>query len=131
MNNPRLVQVKDELGYFHGWEQSDNQTSQTYGIVEFEDRIARVNREMITFVNVINVNDAAGYLTNLWTRNKHYTLVVKSHVRLSQEWLQFIHDCIEAQKKTGLILLPSYLEAQIVPDDIEIKLDENGGYPID
>lgn len=27
MNNPRLVQVKDELGYFHGWEQSDNQTS--------------------------------------------------------------------------------------------------------
>lgn len=19
MNNPRLVQVKDELGYFHGW----------------------------------------------------------------------------------------------------------------
>lgn len=40
-----------------------------------------------------------------------------------------IHDCIEVQKKTGLILLPSYLEAQIVPDDIEIKLDENGGYP--
>ena len=130
MNNGkhRLVQVKDELGYFHGWEQSD---SQTYGIVEFEDRIARVNREMMTFVNVINVNDAAGYLTNLWTRNKHYTLVVKSHVRLSQEQLQFIHDCIEAQKKTGLILLPSYLEAQIVPDDIEIKFDENGGYPID
>lgn len=131
MNNPRLVQVKDELGYFHGWEQSDSQTSQTYGIVEFENRIARVKREMITFVDVINVNDAAGYLTNLWTRNKHYTLVVKSHVRLSQEQLQFIHDCIEAQKKTGLILLPSYLEAQIVPDDIEIKLDENGGYPID
>lgn len=23
MNNPRLVQVKDELGYLHGWEQSD------------------------------------------------------------------------------------------------------------
>lgn len=44
---------------------------------------------------------------------------------------RLIHDCIEAQKKTGLILLPSYLEAQIVPDDIEIKLDENGGYPID
>lgn len=46
MNNLRLVQVKDELGYFHGWEQSD---SQTYGIVEFENRITRVNREMITF----------------------------------------------------------------------------------
>lgn len=116
--------MKDAPGYFCGWEQSD---SQTYGIVEFENRIARVNREIITFVDVINVNDVAGYLTNLWSRNKHYTLVVKSHVRLSQERLQFIHDCIEAQKKTGLILLPSYLEVQIVPDDIEIKLDENGG----
>lgn len=30
MNNPRLVQVKDELGHFRGWEQSDSQTSQTY-----------------------------------------------------------------------------------------------------
>lgn len=49
MNNPRLVRVKDELGYFHGWEQSDSQTSQTYGIVEFENRITRANREMITF----------------------------------------------------------------------------------
>ena len=28
MNNPRLVRVKDELGYFRGWEQSDSQTSQ-------------------------------------------------------------------------------------------------------
>ena len=56
--------------------------------------------------------------------NKHYTLVIKSHVHLSQKRLQFIHDCIEAQIKTGLILLPSYLDAQIVPDDIEIKLDK-------
>ena len=49
MNNHRLVRVKDELGYFHGWEQSDSQISQTYGIVEFENRIARVKCEMITF----------------------------------------------------------------------------------
>ena len=34
MNNPRLVRVKNELGYFRGWEQSDSQTSQTYVIVE-------------------------------------------------------------------------------------------------
>lgn len=131
MNNPRLVQVKDELGHFRGWEQSDNQTSQTYGIVEFENRIARVKREMITFVDVINVNDVAGYLTNLWSRNKHYILVVKSHANLSQEQLQFIHDCIEVQKKTGIILLPSYLDAQIVPDDIEIKLDKTIKVPLD
>ena len=38
MNNPRLVRVKDELGYFRGLEQSDSQTSQTYGIVEFEKK---------------------------------------------------------------------------------------------
>lgn len=128
MNNSRLVRVKDELGYFHGWEQSD---SQTYGIVEFENRITRIKREMITFVDVINVNDVAGYLTNLWSRNKHYILVVKSHANLSQEQLQFIHDCIEVQKKTGIILLPSYLEAQIVPDDIEIKLEETIKVPLD
>ena len=64
MNNPRLVRVKDELGYFHGWEQSDSQTSQTYGIVEFENRI------------------------------------------------------------------PSYLDAQIVLDDIEIKLDKTIKVPL-
>lgn len=45
MNNPRLVQVKDELGYFHGWEQSDNQTSQTYGIVDRSTVSAIVHNE--------------------------------------------------------------------------------------
>ena len=63
--------------------------------------------------------------------NKHYTLVIKSHVHLSQKRLHFIHDCIEVQKKTGIILLPSYLDAQIVPDDIEIKLDKTIKVPLD
>ena len=50
------------------------------------------------------------------------TLVVKSTAFLPREQLQGIFNNLKAQKETGVILLPSYLEAQIVPDDIEIKL---------
>ena len=49
-------------------------------------------------------------------------LVVKSSAFLPRKQLQGILDSIKAQKETGVILLSSYLEAQIVPDDIEIKL---------
>ena len=49
-------------------------------------------------------------------------LVVKSTAFLTSEQLQAILDNLMAQKETGVILLPPYLEAQIVPDDIEIKL---------
>ena len=49
-------------------------------------------------------------------------LVVKSSVFLPRKQLQGILDSLKAQKETGVILLPSYLEAKIVPDDIEIKL---------
>ena len=49
-------------------------------------------------------------------------LVVKSTAFLPHEKMQAILDSIKAQKETGVILLPSYLEAQIVPDDIKIKL---------
>lgn len=49
-------------------------------------------------------------------------LVVKCNAFLPSERMQAILDNLRAQKETGVILLPSYLEAQIVPDDIEIKL---------
>ena len=49
-------------------------------------------------------------------------LVVKSTAFLTSKQLQNILDSLKAQKETGVILLPSYLEAKIVPDDIEIKL---------
>lgn len=49
-------------------------------------------------------------------------LVVKSTVFLPRKQLQGILDSLKAQKETGVILLPSYLEAKIVSDDIEIKL---------
>lgn len=50
------------------------------------------------------------------------TLVVKSSAFLPRKQLQGILDSLKSQKETGIILIPSYLEAQIVPDDIEIKL---------
>lgn len=50
------------------------------------------------------------------------TLIVKSSAFFPRKQLQGILDSLKAQKETGVILLPSYLEAQIVSDDIEIKL---------
>ena len=49
-------------------------------------------------------------------------LVVKSTAFLPRKQLQGILDSLKTQKETGVILLPSYLEAKIVSDDIEIKL---------
>ena len=54
-------------------------------------------------------------------------LVVKSNMFLPHEKMQAILDNLRAQKETGVILLPPYLEAQIIPEDIEIRLaDVNG-----
>ena len=50
------------------------------------------------------------------------TLVVKSSACLPRKQLQGILNSLKAQKETGVILLPSYLEAKIVPDDIKVKL---------
>lgn len=50
------------------------------------------------------------------------TLIVKSSTFFPRKQLQGILDNLKAQKETGVILIPSYLEAQIVPEDIEIKL---------
>ena len=50
------------------------------------------------------------------------TLIVKSSTFLPHKQLHSIFDSLKTQKETGVILLPSYLEAKIVSDDIEIKL---------
>lgn len=54
-------------------------------------------------------------------------LVIKSTAFLPLENMQTILDNLRIQKDTGVILLPSYLEAQIVPEDIEIKLVNGNG----
>lgn len=54
-------------------------------------------------------------------------LIVKFLMPLPHKQFRVILDHLKAQKETGVVLLPPYLEAQIVPDNIEIKLvDENG-----
>ena len=57
----------------------------------------------------------------------HDILIVKCNLFLPQEKMQAILDNLMAQKETGVILLPPYLEAQMVPEDIEIKLADVRG----
>lgn len=52
-------------------------------------------------------------------------LVVRCNMLLPRERMQSIIDNLKAQKETGVILIPPYLEAQVVPDNIEIKFIEN------
>ena len=54
-------------------------------------------------------------------------LVVKCNAFLTHEKMQAILDNLRAQKETGVILLPPYLEAQIIPEGIEIKLADGNG----
>ena len=54
-------------------------------------------------------------------------LVVKCNAFLPCEKMQAILDNLKVQKETGVILLPSYLEAQIVPEDIEIIFANGSG----
>ena len=54
-------------------------------------------------------------------------LVVKSTSFLPHEKMQAVLDNLRAQKETGVILLPPYLEVQMVPEDIEIKLADGNG----
>ena len=53
-------------------------------------------------------------------------LVVRCNMLLPHEQMQSIVDDLRAQKETtGVIIIPPYLEAQVVHDDIEIKFVEN------
>ena len=54
-------------------------------------------------------------------------LVVKCNAFLPHEKMQAILDNLMVQKETGVILLPPYLDAQVVPKDIEIKLVNGNG----
>ena len=54
-------------------------------------------------------------------------LVVKCNAFLPHEKMQAILDNLKEQKETEIILLPPYLEAQIVPEDIEIKFADGNG----
>ena len=49
-------------------------------------------------------------------------LVIKCNIFASNKQLKDIFNYLKTQKEAGVVILPPYLEAQIVPDDIEIKL---------
>ena len=49
-------------------------------------------------------------------------LVIKCNMFVSDKQLKDIFNYLKTQKEAGVVVLPPYLEAQIVPDDIEIKL---------
>ena len=58
-------------------------------------------------------------------------LIIKCRTQLSCEQLRTILDHLKTHKENGVILLPPYLEAQIVPDNIEIKLVDERGEPVE
>lgn len=54
-------------------------------------------------------------------------LIVKCRKDFPCEQLQSIYDYLKTQKETGIILLPSYLEAQLIPEGVEIKFVDKDG----
>ena len=50
-------------------------------------------------------------------------LVVKINALFPSDKISAIHKDILRQKESGVIVLPSYCEALVVPEDIEIKLE--------
>lgn len=50
-------------------------------------------------------------------------LVVKVNMFLRDKDMNNIRNYIVEQAKTGILILPPYCEAQVVPDDIEIQVE--------
>ena len=56
-------------------------------------------------------------------------LIVKvvEGVNVPSEIMQSWHDKILEMKKEGIVLLPWYLRAELVPENVEIKFEEDLG----
>lgn len=50
-------------------------------------------------------------------------LVIKVNIVLKNKEQEAVHQHILEQRKTGVIVLPPYCEAIIVPKDVEIKFE--------
>lgn len=57
-------------------------------------------------------------------------LIIKCLSLISTERLNEIKHRIEEQAKEGIIVLPHYLDAIQVPDDVEIKFEDGDGREI-
>lgn len=55
-------------------------------------------------------------------------LVVKVNMFLRDPELNKIYDSISRQKENGLILLPPYCDAQVVPENVEIVIEDRVGH---
>lgn len=54
-------------------------------------------------------------------------LVVKVNMFCKQKELNDIHRYITESVKTGVVVLPPYCDAQVVPDDVEIRVKDLTG----
>ena len=53
-------------------------------------------------------------------------LVIKSKILLKTDAYKKLYDLLMKQKENGVVIVPEYCEAIVVPDDIEIRMeDEN------
>lgn len=50
-------------------------------------------------------------------------LVVKPMIKVNVETLEALHKNILLQKETGVVVLPWCVEALLVPEDVEIKVE--------
>ena len=50
-------------------------------------------------------------------------LIVKPMIKLNAETLEALHESICLQKETGVVVLPRCVEALLVPEDVEIKVE--------
>lgn len=51
-------------------------------------------------------------------------LVVKANMFLRAKELNELRNYIMAQKETGVIILPPYCDAQVIPDGVETKIED-------
>lgn len=58
------------------------------------------------------------------TRNDLLVIKVKPGINVKADLMDHWHKEILRQKETGLVFLPWYLEAVVVPKDIELKFEE-------
>lgn len=57
-------------------------------------------------------------------------LVVKINMLCRNKELKHLHEYISNAIKTGVVILPPYCDAQVIPDDVEIRIEDMLGNTI-
>lgn len=55
---------------------------------------------------------------------KHGLIILKVQKYISKEDMKSLYGQILEQAKSGCIVLPKYVEAQYIPPDVDIKIEE-------